>query len=733
MDIEDWLGKDNTLGIDIWNKKYRYNNESFESWVRRVCGRGASAQEMYNLIIDKKFLFGGRILSSRGRQEDGHKVTYSNCYVLTPPEDSIESIFDTAGKLARTFSYGGGAGIDISKLAPRGAILNNTANKTTGSASFTDLYSMVTGLIGQKGRRGALMISISCEHPDLEEFIELKTDLERNTQANLSVRMTDKFMNHVLDGTRTTLTFNRPETNYTSEKDISPSDVFDKLCEANWDYGEPGCLFWDRVSNWNLLSEFPDFEYAGTNPCGEEPLPAGGSCLLGSLNLSEFVNKDGGFNFESFCDAVRISVIALNEVLDEGMELHPLQEQRDMVRDWRQIGLGIMGLADMFIKMKVTYGSQKSLDIICDIASSMMYTALDTSCELAKDKGCFIECNPEYIVESEFFKHMLEAESQNELRHKIVNFGLRNSQLLTIAPTGSISTMLGISGGMEPIFAKSYNRLTKSMHDGDKEYKVYTPIVKEYMESHNIINEEDLPDYFVTSHDIDWSRRIAVQSAWQAHIDASISSTINIPEDFPKDKVRDIYIKAWRSGCKGITVFRDGCKRDSILSKSTSAIVNTDKMSLIGKKRKLMTGCGSLHCTAFFNGDTGRLMETYLSKGSTGGCANFMTGLSRMISLSARNGCDLESIVDQLRSCGVCPSYAVRKATKGDTSKGACCPMAVGNALVEMQKEIVSELNGRRVEGGIIEVLNPCPQCGAELEFSGGCSQCNSCGWTRCT
>ncbi len=255
MEITEWLGEDNQLGIDIWERKYRHAGENFEHWLDRV---SAGDQEVKKLIREKKFLFGGRILANRGLQNSGLKVTLSNCYVLSSPEDSIESIFETAGKLARTFSYGGGAGIDISKLAPRGARINNTASQTSGAVSFTDLYSMVTGLIGQHGRRGALMLTISCEHPDLEEFMSVKTDLDRVTKANMSVRMTDKFMECVENKQTFYQTFVRPETDDTVVKNLDAYDFFKKLCYANWDFGEPGCLFWDRISSWNLLSEFPN-------------------------------------------------------------------------------------------------------------------------------------------------------------------------------------------------------------------------------------------------------------------------------------------------------------------------------------------------------------------------------------------------------------------------------------------------------------------------------------------
>lgn len=760
MTEEQWLGKDNQLGIDIWNKKYRYNNETFDEWLDRVSG---GDKDLRALILEKKFLFGGRILSNRGLDKQGEKVTLSNCYVIEPPEDNIESIFDCAKKLARTYSYGGGCGVDISKLAPKGAKVTNTAKETSGSVSFMDLYSLVTGLIGQNGRRGALMISIACDHPDLEEFIEIKSDLDKVTKANISVRITDKFMMAVKMRKPFVLSFTREETGETIRKEIDAYSVFHKLCEMNWDYAEPGMLFWDRIENWNLLSADKEFSYAGTNPCAEEPLPAGGSCLLGSINLSEFVTENKTFNFTDFKKTVDIAVRALNIVLDEGLPLHPLKEQRESVRDWRQIGLGIFGLADLLIKMEIKYGSPESIDLCDMIGHVMAYQAIMTSNSIAIEVGSYPKYKPDAVKQSPFF-----AEHIDELyRENISEIGLCNSQLLTIAPTGSLSSMLGVSGGIEPIYANYYTRKTESLHGHDEYYKVYTPIVKKYIDEHGLKDDSELPDFFVTAQTLNYKERIDMQAIWQKHIDASISSTVNVPNSFTVKDTEDLYLYAWEKGLKGVTIFRDGCKRTGILTtdnkKKETKENNSDSNvpitlqrgmiikaddNCIGKKRTLQTGCGTLHCEAFFDPDTGDLLETYLSKGSTGGCNNFMIGLSRMISLSARAGVDIYSIVDQLKSSGTCPSYAVRTATKHDTSIGSSCPVAVGNALMDMYKELQNELfedvDDKTVKKTEVikqekrtkttdEVKSvPCPECGSPLVFEGGCNSCKNCGFSKC-
>lgn len=563
MTVKEWLGEENQLGIDIWTKKYAAEGEDFDSWITRVSGGN---KEIAQYMKEKKFLFGGRILSNRGLDKLGRKVTYSNCYVIEPPKDEIESIFDCAKKLARTYSYGGGCGVDISQLSPKGAKINNAAKETSGAVSFMELYSLVTALIGQNGRRGALMISMDCSHPDILEFIELKTDLEKVTKANVSVRIYKDFMEAVKKGTDYILSYEREATGEVIKKRVPARALFKKITDTSWDYAEPGVLFWDRISSWNLLSNTEEFSYAGVNPCAEEPLPAGGSCLLGSINLSEFVrnpfSERADFDFEELKKCVTASVYALNEVLEEGLPLHPLPEQRESVEKWRQIGLGIMGLADALIKLGVTYGQKETVDICDKIGFVMADTAIAASALLAKEKGRFSGCKVEEIMETPYFL----MNTTEETRALVKEYGLRNSQLLTIAPTGTLSTMLGISGGIEPVYANYYERKTESLHGEDVYYRVYTKIVKDYMEAHRIEDDRELPGFFVTAMNLDYKQRIDMQAIWQLHVDASISSTVNISHGFTKEETEALYMYAYDMGLKGITIYRDGCKRMGILS-----------------------------------------------------------------------------------------------------------------------------------------------------------------------
>ena len=738
MRVEEWLGADNQIGIDIWHKKYQNGNESFDEWLDRVSGGDKAIR---SLIKEKKFLFGGRILANRGLNKNGEKVTYSNCYVIAPPEDSIESIFECASKLARTFSYGGGCGIDLGKLAPRGAKIHNTAKETSGAVSFMDLYSMVTGLIGQCGRRGALMISMPCDPPDLEEFIEVKSDLSRVTKANISIRITDDFMEAVELNQPYTLSYTRPETGETITKVVNARDLFRKIAEMNWRTAEPGVLFWDRIKTWNLLANTPEFEFAGVNPCAEEPLPEGGSCLLGSLNLAAFIDNpftdSARFNYIEFEKAVETAVVALNDVLDEGLPLHPLKEQVDSVCRWRQIGLGIMGLADALIMLGIEYGSKRAVEICDHIGAHLAATAINTSMSY----GNTTVLQPEQFCNTDFWKANAATLKQTA--------GLHNSQLLTIAPTGTLSTMLGVSGGIEPIFANSYTRRTESLHNQEVTYKVYTPIVQRYMEMYKLKDEAELPSYFVTANDIDYIDRIAMQSIWQTHIDASISSTINLPHEATIDDVMKIYMEAWKAGLKGLTIYRAGCEREGILVADDHAEPTNDATLQRGmiedvpeglnyRKYKLKTGCGKLYLFVGIDEDEGKIYDFFTNTDGVGGCVVSTQANSRLMSAALRGGVPIEYIIEQLQKAGSCPSYQYARGKGIEVSKGRSCPSAIAYMLQQILDELKQSANEEDAtqEPPIVTTSEggACPSCGAkEVVHEGGCIVCKQCGWSKCS
>ena len=756
MDVKEWLGEESQLAIDIWEKKYRYENEDFERWLERVSNGN---EEIKRLIKEKKFLFGGRILANRGLQFVGKKVTYSNCYVLAIEEDSIESIYQTCSNLARTFSYGGGVGIDISPLRAKDMPVHNAAKTTTGAVSFMNTFSNVSEVIGQNGRRGALMLSIDCHHPDLEEFIDIKNDLNAVTKANISVRITNDFMYAVENNLEWDLTF-ETENGDKLVKTVNAKDLFRKLAYNNWNMAEPGILFWDHIENYNIVSEDPEFKYAGVNPCAEEPLPNGGSCLLGSFNLSAYVDEFGRFDEVEFKKDIPVVVTAMNDLLDEGLPLHPLKIQQETVFDYRQIGIGVMGIADMLIKMELKYDSERAIEVCDRIGYVLANESLRASAMLAKLLGAYPKYDGDAVLLSEYVMNNTDPDTYS----LISEYGLRNSQILTIAPTGTLSTMLGISGGIEPIFQFSYQRKTESLHGEEVYYKVFTPIAKEYMEKHGVL-EEELPEFFVSSQTINPFMRVKMQGTWQKHIDASISSTVNLPNSATVEEVEQLYMTAWKYNLKGMTIYRDGCARLAVLSKEEPKQSKVEKAksqlnfgdtilvddSVIGIKRKLKTGCGSLHCTFYFCPETGELREVFLDKGSSGGCLSLLNAVSRLSSLAARKGAPVEEIADQLQSVLVCPSYSIAKFKDPKaTSKGSSCASAVANALLDAHKQFVEEFLEIEEDDDEIEFktvqrdsepedkeglgLLVCPECGAKaLAKTEGCMTCHSCGWSKCS
>ncbi len=765
MKVEQWL--DSQLGIDIWNNKYKFENENFEEWLGRVSNGN---EDVAQLIREKKFLFGGRILANRGLDEKGRKVTYSNCYVLTT-NDSIEDIYQTCSDLARTFSYGGGVGVDISKLRPKDAFVNNAARKTSGACSFMDTFSQVTETIGQNGRRGALMLSLDCTHPELLEFIEIKNDLDRVTKANISVRITDDFMNAVIEDREWELYFKSEHEEV--RKTVKAKEIFRILSKNNWNMAEPGILFWDRIENYNLLSEDDEFHYAGVNPCAEEPLPNGGSCLLGSINLSAYVeNKQ--FNMEQFKKDIHIIVKGMNEVLDQGLPLHPLQIQRETVRDYRQIGLGIMGLADMLIKMEVKYDSDTALEICDKIGFVLANESIKASALLAKEEGVYPKYNKDAILHSDFLIQNTTCDTYD----LVCKYGLRNSQILTIAPTGSLSTMLGISGGIEPIFSLSYTRKTESLHNETVYYKVFTPIADNYMKAHNLKEEEELPNFFVTAQTLDPFKRVEMQGIWQKHIDASISSTVNLPNEATVEEVEQLYIHAWREGLKGMTIFRDNCARVGVLTlgndkkeeeeKEEEGLKRGEWKSLAEDtyylKRNLTIGCGKLKLFVGISPSEQNIQDVYITKCGSGGCEKNLQCIAILMSALLRTGASLETIEKSFSGVSPCPSFTRERGKGNHLSDGSYCGMAILkeikavlkqqgfdknekeekknftpidlNAKKEKKEKFSKEEKDFLDKHGELEYakkFNKCPSCNENLVNSGGCITCvKGCGWTKC-
>ena len=751
MTAEEWLNG-NELSVNIFNKKYRNDGESLEEFFERV-GHGYSP--IIKLIKEKKFLFGGRILANRG--VSGRNVSLSNCYVLPRPEDNLESIFDIASKMARTFSYGGGVGIDLSNLRPKGAVTHNAAKESTGPVSFMDLYSQVTQTISQAGRRGATMISLDINHPDIEEFINCKTDLDRVKYANISVRVNDDFMKAVENNEDyilkwpcdvdvhtdvNVLEYNKLVSIAEGKayiKKVKAKELFTKLAKNNWDYAEPGMLFWSRISNYNLLNN-TDFRYAGTNPCAEEPLPAFGACLLGSLNLSEFVlnpfTKKAKLDFEALEKAVFTCIVALNQCLLEGIEMHPLQEQKDMASNYRQIGLGTLGLGDMLIKLGIKYGSEESCKFIEEVYKDIAKSAVLQSLELAKAHGCYAKCEKEKLVESSFIKAL---ELPKAVIDEIKEFGLYNSQLLTCAPTGTIGTMLCTSTGVEPNFAFNYTRRTVSLDGKDTYYSVDAKIVQDYK---NITGNTELPDYFVSSADIAPIDRIKVQEALQKYTDASISSTINLPKETTVEEVYDIYLNAWKHNLKGVTIYRSGCKREGIL---TTDIPKPEDIIVSKAPKRPKDLPADLHLVKVKGEQFIVLVGLYNDKpyeiftfrpNIKLGIENHRGVITKKSKMHYMFKSDLIQITElelanenleekaatlyasMLLRHGVDIKYIIKTAKKVNDNISSFTSAMCRILSKYMPNESLTE---------------KCPECGGELIRESGCIHCKSCGWSRCS
>ena len=763
MTVQEWLGEDNKLGQDIWQRKYQYNNETFDEWLDRVSG---GDDELRQLIKEKKFLFGGRTLANRNTGKSG---SMSNCYSRGFCEDSLDDLMQAATDIAQTFKAQGGQGISLSKVRPKGTGINNGQFNSDGIIPFMEIYNRVTESISQGGsRKGALLMSLDAWHKEAEEFIKIKSEEGRIQKANLSLEIDDEFMEYVKKyyetGEVITKNIKRNYDGNIVEYEVTPINLYKLMMEKAWDWGEPGCLFVQRFRNYNLMEFVDEYQIENCNPCGEQPLAKNSACNLGSINLSEFVKNPftdkAFFDFEDFNKAIGISIRGLDRILDENKNNHPLKEQREMAEKYRNVGLGIMGMYDAITKLGMIYGDNKSIDFMDSLMGYMFRSAVIASSKLAEISGTFPGYKPE-VLNSRIMLNHFTSEELDILG--IRKNGLRNCSLLSIAPSGSIGTMLDISTGCEPAFSISYKRKTESLNgETEKYYDVYIGLAKQYQKMYP---GRKLPKTFVIAGDINWKNRIDIQAVLQNHVDTAISSTINLKNTITVDEVEKLYLYAWEKGLKGITIFRDGCKRmgiltidnnsnnikDSIPKKLERGMIIKVDNNTIGKERHLTTGCGTLHTSAFFDPDTGDLLECYLSKGSSGGCLCNLTAISRMISLAARSGVDVYSIIDQLNSVPACPSYVSRNVKDHNCSKGSSCPSAVANALLEMYEEIQDDLfdedeyfkesaekivqvihNNKTIELPKIKNKARCPECGGEIVFESQCKTCKNCGWSAC-
>ncbi|MEO8166809.1 MAG: adenosylcobalamin-dependent ribonucleoside-diphosphate reductase, partial [bacterium] len=561
LNSRDYYG-DNELAADVLRSKYLAPNEQGPMHMWSRIARALSSVEktdadkeywynqFLNLLFDFKFVPGGRVMHGAGREEAKRRPTLSNCYVIPIEEDSLEGIYRCISESAVVYRTGGGVGTDLSILRPEGASVNATIDHSPGATAFMNLFSESTNTVSQAGRRGALMLTIRVDHPDVEKFITIKNDPRRIKvqHANISVLLTHEFMKAVIDDTDFELKWNGKVY-----RKVNAKELWFKIIKNAHASAEPGIIFWDT------MKDFHNVEYANpltsTNPCGEQPLASFTACNLGNINLAKFVDEEGNFMYNELAEVTRISTRFMDNVVEYNMDNHALDKIKKAVASDRRIGLGITGLADALVLMKIKYDTQEALDATEKIMRVIRDESYKTSVELGKEKGVFPLYQWEGYSKSKFIQSL-----PSEIQESIKKHGIRNSTVITMPPVGTGSIVAETSSGIEPIFCTSYRRKVKN-HDGDTytEYKVYHPLVKKLFG-----DDVNLPDYVVTAHDIDPYFRVKMQGVIQKYVDSSISSTVNLAENVSVETVADIYLTAYKAGLKGITVYREG-SREGIL------------------------------------------------------------------------------------------------------------------------------------------------------------------------
>ena len=737
--------KEDDLGRSVLEMKYLAPGEKnpWELWKRQA--KALASVEKTPELQDKweaaffealknfKFVPGGRIMHGAGREDI--TTTLNNCYVVGIKDDSIKSIYDCVIQEAMTYKYGGGCGHDLSVLRPGGDEILGTGGNSCGPVGFMNLFSENTNTIAQHGRRGANMQTLRVDHPDIEKFIEIKTgDVDMVKYSNISVLLTDDFMDAVQSDSDFDLQWGGKT--YTT---VKAKELWMKIIEHAHASAEPGLLFWDT------MTKYHNAEYCSplvsTNPCAEQPLPDGGCCNLGALNLERFVDQDGNFDFDGFKETTAIGARFLDNVIDYNLDRHALEEQKQNAMNDRRVGLGILGLGDMLVKMGIKYDSDEALETIGKIMEIHRNTAYETSVDLAKEKGQFPNFDWDGYSQSLFVKDL-----PKKLQTKIKNNGIRNCTLTTVAPTGSGAIVARVTSGVEPIFATSYKRKVKKNDSLGKEFDtftVYHPVVQEMFGT-----DENLPEYVVTAHNVDPYFRVKMQGIVQRYIDSSISSTVNLAEETTVDTVADIYMTAYKADLKGITVYREG-SREGILITDEKSSENKEETSqnvemktarnrpsiTEGKTRRMRTGDGTLYVTV--NEDENGLCEVFTAIGKAGGTVAAQTeAISRLISLALRSGVDPNSIINQLKGIsGPNPTWE-------DGQLILSTPDAIGRALEtfvngdspsqekESQFEIAEE-NPPRSKAS--EYGQYCSKCdGSGIVNEGGCLVCKDCGWSKC-
>lgn len=727
---EEVLWAKDEVAYNVFRAKYAKDDmESPAMFCQRVASicDESIRDRVECLLANGAFFFGGRTMYLAGRKNEINAAG-SNCYVVPIEDDTIEAIYEANKHMARIFSKGGGVGTDISILRPRNARVNNAAKSSTGAVSFLDLFNETGNVISQHGRRGATMVSIDCSHPDIEELLDTKMKGDRLQSMNVSIKFTDEFMTAVDCDKPYTLKFDVKSTGEHIEKTIKAREFFKKFCECQWNWGDPGALFIDEFNDYNLLSGYDNFHILTTNPCAELPLGAWGSCNLGSINLAKFVHmRTGKFCWDPFIDTVHVAVRALNDALDYSYDKQPYEENRKYIRDWRPIGLGVFGYADMLVELGLKYGSEEALEFTRKLFHCLTNEAVKASALLCQDYfNTFGEYDYDKTADSKFFQSL-----DDDTKECVKEYGLLNGQLISIAPTGSISLLAGrYTGGCEPIYKLYYERTTHKLEEQGKTFRVFSHSIEGLLVRNELPMDTSAEDikkmfpYVIESHDVEPIRRILTQATMQKYVDNSISSTVNLPESATPDDIFAIYDAAWQAGCKGITVFRDNCARGNILGLSKKEEKPTilhdslkperrgDIGTLVGKTYTQVMGDGTkLYITVNWKDD--KLFEIFVNSERH---KDEVDGITRLISLSMRCGVSIDAIIKQLFKLNA-------------DSVGFAVGMTLNDAYtLDSHEPIVQEVE---VEDRPREM--ECPECHSKnVKLSGHCWQCDSCGASGC-
>jgi ribonucleoside-diphosphate reductase alpha chain len=791
--------KGNDLASGVTSKKYLGPGESgpLHIWHRQAMATAEmestleKQEEAYfqfmKTLDDYSFVPGGRIMYGCGREDVN--VTVNNCYVTEVESDSIRAMYKNLEDEGLTFKAGGGCGHNISIYRPFDSEIDGTGGQSCGPVGFMEISSVNTDTIAQHGRRGALMLNMGVWHPDSLEFIKKKSDKTSVKHANVSLLVGNEFMDSLeVDGDFNLVfpdigTYNKiPEAkefynkvwdgdidrwkeNFKKAQDegklppnlkslkihdsISSRKLWDEAISHAHEFAEPGILYWDT------MKEFHNLEYcsplSSTNPCGEQPLPKDGCCNLGHINLERLVNSEGEFEFELFEDRIRTGVKFLDNIIDYNADRHALPGQKENALSDRRIGLGITGLADMFIRMGIKYDSEKALEFTEKMMKFKMIKEYDESVNLAVEKGSFPNYDWEGLKKSKFIQNLPE-----ELQRRIETEGLRNGTISTVAPVGSGAIVAEGSGGIEPMFAVSYERDVKTNNSNEIEtFKVVYPLLEELFDG-----VDNLPDYVVESHEIDPEFRVRMQGVVQRYVDTSISSTINLPRDVPVDVVDKIYRMAREKGLKGITVYREGSREGVMRTSSSVEEIGENDISdsefqnallrrierprpdfVIGATEKIATphGLNLFAKTGMEYNSEGDLIgpyESILNLGKSGGDLTAMVeGFGRVTSLAFKAGIPHEKIFEQLEGIGGSGQVGL------GPEKVRSVPEAIARGMIqsmEKTKKLHEILNGKKPDEetkgkkGPIFSGNFCDSCGGNMKMEGGCSTCCSCGLSKC-